>query len=734
MASSRWCRAYPRWRGEHVDYREQDFQDAGLPPLARGALDALSAEPIIEGPTPAGAGSTRVQRRAQRQQTAYPRWLGEHAHRGGEATGVRGLPPLARGAPAGGPHQLDALGPTPAGAGSTTARRHPPRRSAAYPRWRGEHWPDRISDSQARGLPPLARGALDHQLAQRRRERPTPAGAGSTGPTFIGAASAAAYPRWRGEHLHGEIEGRMSAGLPPLARGAPAQPPRRRLDPRPTPAGAGSTSARKRCGCRRGAYPRWRGEHRTYVHRRGINSGLPPLARGAHQPEGTHRGGQRPTPAGAGSTRRPGLVRTPCTAYPRWRGEHSNRACSAAMIGGLPPLARGARRRPRRRRPAAGPTPAGAGSTACLGSARPSDAAYPRWRGEHSRLTVRTSWVPGLPPLARGARAALDDAAGTPGPTPAGAGSTRRGQSRPRPRKAYPRWRGEHRSSLPADSGLSGLPPLARGAQPADGAHQLGPGPTPAGAGSTAAAAAHCAPSRAYPRWRGEHANSKLKDEVLPGLPPLARGALSVRRGPQQGHRPTPAGAGSTRSGRTLTAGRRAYPRWRGEHVIPVAVLAAMVGLPPLARGARRRTRRERSVSGPTPAGAGSTRSVWCWRRCRRAYPRWRGEHGFNTSSSRFDSGLPPLARGARLRRRQQHPQGGPTPAGAGSTRWPWRSRRGWRAYPRWRGEHLGYSTQQHHAMGLPPLARGAHAWHTFGGAPPRPTPAGAGSTRCRST
>ena len=233
--------------------------------------------------------------------------------------------------------------------------------------------------------------------------------------------------------------------------------------------------------------------------------------------------------------------------------------------------------------------------------------AYPRLRGEH-HVRGRHDDVPlGLPPLARGAPLAQLVAGSDLGPTPACAGSTTASRSATPGSGAYPRLRGEHMMLARAEQVETGLPPLARGAQPV---------PPPAAQSPMA-----------YPRLRGEH---MLRDPVPswgPGLPPLARGAPSMSNVGSIFMGPTPACAGSTRSGAPGAPSIGAYPRLRGEHRVGGHRAGLVVGLPPLARGAPRPEVHVATLAGPTPACAGSTASSKAATRRERAYPRLRGEH-----------------------------------------------------------------------------------------------------------
>ena len=314
--------------------------------------------------------------------------------------------------------------------------------------------------------------------------------------------------------------------------------------------------------------------------------GLPPLVRGAPMavPSGVvHR---RPTPAGAGSTPNRIVVLGPIRAYPRWCGEHSSYLVRNTAAGGLPPLVRGAPQQLIAHRFGIGPTPAGAGSTHCRVCWTSCPTAYPRWCGEHRNAPPRYRLRPGLPPLVRGAH--VVDLAGHDhrGPTPAGAGSTHPDVACVAARPAYPRWCGEHCGGKPSMKRAGGLPPLVRGARRHRPTRSARLRPTPAGAGSTALWRVAAIGRGAYPRWCGEHHQRLTVLRAHGGLPPLVRGARTTTSTAGCGPRPTPAGAGSTRPTPVSNASPTAYPRWCGEHVAIEDVTDALEGLPPLVRGA----------------------------------------------------------------------------------------------------------------------------------------------------
>ncbi len=155
----------------------------------------------------------------------------------------------------------------------------------------------------------------------------------------------------------------------------------------------------------------------------------------------------------------------------------------------------------------------------------------------------------------------------------------------------YPRWRGEHHICESSSKIASGLSPLARGTHqrlPADcGKIRF----IPAGAGNTARWPVSWGFLAVYPRWRGEHPSSLLKSASLAGLSPLARGTPREARYLYSRLRFIPAGAGNTRDFVRSAEIVAVYPRWRGEHRLPAREAAADHGLSPLARGTQYRRR-----------------------------------------------------------------------------------------------------------------------------------------------
>ena len=213
----------------------------------------------------------------------------------------------------------------------------------------------------------------------------------------------------------------------------------------------------------------------------------------------------------------------------------------------------------------------------------------------------------GLSPLARGTHILQNTRLISTRFIPAGAGNTRRLISAARDSPVYPRWRGEHIDPEQQYAQTDGLSPLARGTLLCR-FHITGlPRFIPAGAGNTTVQTAGYYFFAVYPRWRGEH-NVRLSPLcVVAGLSPLARGTLHGFGFLFDGRRFIPAGAGNTYIRAKNKATATVYPRWRGEHPLPVIQLHCQCGLSPLARGTHACSIGSEKGARFIPAGAGNT-------------------------------------------------------------------------------------------------------------------------------
>ena len=170
------------------------------------------------------------------------------------------------------------------------------------------------------------------------------------------------------------------------------------------------------------AYPRSRGGTLVSVLTQATYWGLSPLTRG--NPRHTSRAAKAvgPIPAHAGE---PANWRSPTTsrwAYPRSRGGTMTLGAISARLGGLSPLTRGNPPILQPGRAKAGPIPAHAGEPARSAGLTTGTGAYPRSRGGTAEFRFDFDPCPGLSPLTRGNRQAMQADTTHKGPIPAHAG------------------------------------------------------------------------------------------------------------------------------------------------------------------------------------------------------------------------------------------------------------------------------------------------------------------------
>ncbi len=106
-------------RGEHHPGKEAHYNNLGSSPHARGALERLHSEHLLEGLIPACAGSTVTPPTPMRRGRAHPRMRGEHGIVGALVDTAVGSSPPARGAPGVTGRAFVESGLIPACAGST---------------------------------------------------------------------------------------------------------------------------------------------------------------------------------------------------------------------------------------------------------------------------------------------------------------------------------------------------------------------------------------------------------------------------------------------------------------------------------------------------------------------------------------------------------------------------------------------------------------------------------------
>ena len=297
----------------------------------------------------------------------------------------------------------------------------------------------------------------------------------------------------------------MAPGSSPLARGTL----RLRTPPAPAarfiPARAGNTSSIAIPSRRATVHPRSRGEHDEDGIYHDQSTGSSPLARGTRRRQRRRRVRGRFIPARAGNTVLALLSYSRFTVHPRSRGEHRGRSVLLYRCCGSSPLARGTRRRQVPRRLLRRFIPARAGNTGPSSSRTEPRTVHPRSRGEHGKHSAIAWRAYGSSPLARGTHP--EDAIGLSPQRfiPARAGNTPAEWMPPKAPAVHPRSRGEHSPIGCASRPSDGSSPLARGTPPATVRARPRPRFIPARAGNTSGAAREPSISTVHPRSRGEH-------------------------------------------------------------------------------------------------------------------------------------------------------------------------------------------------------------------------------------
>mgnify|MGYP001190351610 CR=1 FL=1 len=395
---------------------------------------------------------------------------------------------------------------TPACAGTTLGRGSRRRRTGAHPRVRGDDSSSHVPMPESAGSPPRARGRRAGGRPEGVPPRLTPACAGTTSRTRRAAPLArGSPPRARGRR----------GGVGAWGRGLGL-----------TPACAGTTWRTAPPGRSRWAHPRVRGDDASVMPTASTNFGSPPRARGRHRRRQQGVGGERLTPACAGTTSVGTVTGRLQGAHPRVRGDDDGWGMPSYPVDGSPPRARG--------RPAVGRgarhrhrlTPACAGTTRWSCPRASGCGAHPRVRGDDPCAGTCTVLPCGSPPRARGRRVRLHRRARRQRLTPACAGTTF--------------------DFFTPEQIKAGSPPRARG-RPCRGCGRPGgPRLTPACAGTTRCAPSTGCTARAHPRVRGDDLWWNAFTDTVIGSPPRARGRQSLRCHDVPSFRLTPACAGTT--------------------------------------------------------------------------------------------------------------------------------------------------------------------------------------------
>ena len=291
--------------------------------------------------------------------------------------------------------------------------------------------------------------------------------------------------------------------------------------------------------------------------------------------------------------------------------------------------------------------------------------------------------------------------------TPADAGKTFAHKGPHPVKRDHPRGCGENLPSAVMSDAAKGSPPRMRGKRRLRPAGHARCRITPADAGKTHIRGAQQEIKQDHPRGCGENFYLFHFDFLRIGSPPRMRGKLLNKRQCVINIRITPADAGKTRRGLTLTARLRDHPRGCGENADEILLCACGKGSPPRMRGKRNLTRDLLAAPGITPADAGKTITHV---RCSGPppdHPRGCGENFVKDFTFVSDCGSPPRMRGKLHHVRQVDFPRRITPADAGKTR---RCQRGisiYKDHPRGCGENRDGPAEICLNIGSPPRMRG---------------------------
>ena len=362
-----------------------------LSPLARGKLGRLVTERSKEGLVPAHAGKTSSFSWLLRRSAAYPRSRGENDVHAEASIRFEGSSPLTRGKLAcfG---RADAFpGLIPTHAGKTELPRSAGSHHWAHPRSCGENLPASWSMEVPPGSSPLMRGKLALLGVVLHSVGLIPAHAGNTKTRALSPGLRAAHPRSCGENFFRMIASYLLTGSSPLMQGKPNRGVPGHPRARLIPTHAGKTWCASARPQRSRAHPRSCGENAVMARTVRSSMGSSPLTRGKPEHAGRNLRRRGLIPAHAGKTRRPSRCRSTRWAHPRSCGENQAAFTALRNVSGSSPLMRGKHGQRRKGLPRGRLIPAHAGKTGSPQPRRCRARAHPRSHGENLRAIRRVS-------------------------------------------------------------------------------------------------------------------------------------------------------------------------------------------------------------------------------------------------------------------------------------------------------------------------------------------------------
>ena len=498
-----------------------------------------------------------------------------------------------------------------------------------FPRTRGDG-PDSIKCGlPSRTFPPHARGWTRDGACPTPPQGVSPARAGMDHGPRPASGGSSGFPRTRGDGPAGPVHIYSGDGFPPHARGWTCRPcphlqprwvspARAGMDLPALPALSTSTAAM--------GFPRTRGDGPAGPVHIYSGDGFPPHARGWTVVTRARQAIERVSPARAGMDRRDPGAAGHRAGFPRTRGDGPCRLRSPTPRGPFPPHARGWTLTPR---PVLGPdrvSPARAGMDPSHPAGPSSPRRFPRTRGDGPPQEGDISFSTVFPPHARGWTRAYPLLFTTPQVSPARAGMDPNTALPVRPRRGFPRTRGDGPFSSRRAFFSAAFPPHARGWTPSRGRHLVLHGVSPARAGMDPG----LPPTFHHPS----------------GFPPHARGWTQTRLSRCGRAVVSPARAGMDPPRPARSPRHRCFPRTRGDGPDRGAAIDPPRWFPPHARGwtvASSSRARDRTVS---PARAGMDRSRQPFAASFARFPRTRGDGPEGGADDPGDGLFPPHARG----------------------------------------------------------------------------------------
>ena len=357
----------------------------------------------------------------------------------------------------------------------------------------------------------------------------------------------------------------------------------------------------------------------------------------------------------------------------------------------------------------------------------PDTVSFPRTRGDVPLAAPPGDARAALPPHARGCTCRTPPPIPRTRASPARAGMYPPCGRKPRRARGFPRTRGDVPVAAGTRGGESRLPPHARGCTPAS-VHSSNPTvASPARAGMYQNAVALYQVHPGFPRTRGDVPFTWPGQTTPAWLPPHARGCTPAYPAPRAPRTASPARAGMYLPGLPEAGRGRSFPRTRGDVPSTRRARNSAIRLPPHARGCTRDMSALRWRARASPARAGMYLFTRRSARCRRRFPRTRGDVPRTLGPRGMSARLPPHARGCTDDDLPPGQAARASPARAGmylTRRRGWRS---WSGFPRTRGDVPRCAAPEAREPKLPPHARGCTASEDAADRPRQASPARAG-------